>query len=1044
MQQFRELVTEINYKAPPPQYGIKLFSRQVYPAMILAPSSPKMNLNLMMNVGSGKSFCGSYIANLFFNYLEPHQEIWVVTVLSNINDFIDSLAQIYFSPMNYREYKQKIIDRISNPSLPDPRKAFRNGNLSKRVFFNSIQKMEQKCFGMISKAEVNKEKLPSLHIKEDVIKKLTNSLLVIDEFQMCYSMEGWNTYGGTVKKMLEEIPGLKLLTLSGTFFNSNPLEYMDMMDILGIEKKTRDDFPDMLTYDESKQDININKKMYQEFLDHVDKTSVNLFSYYMPKEKKNMPELRIIGETLSKKTKIKFSKIKLTKPQEKTLETYGSNENIYEIVVPSTTGYSYKYDQILTDYQKNKEWYHEKGIAYDHSNTKLLVGDFFMKREEDNIFNYSCILQKILSILMEKRKDRPLKKLFYTENINELNGIKQYEYILKQNGFVSYEDQVIGPKSICLKCHKTYSDHNNQKHNFKPYIFSLLTGEIQQNKRDKIRSIFNSPENLHGELINFLFISAVANVAITFQAVGLLCIISVIPNISLLQQIIGRVVRTNSHALLPEEKRFVEIEILLATHSSGILTNEENNYIKKELFFNLIDDVNQIIAKNSIDCQINHGTNCTNKEIQIPIAYNILNIEIKKTIKWLFRNRIILMEHEIIELIKENKENLISWNVSKYPDDLIKKALEDITTVYSTKYINIDNFKNDKIYEDEDFLFRIIHIPQGPYVRIPKDQTKSSLHIIEAFNKYSTMSNLSQMLIDNYLNEIVNTNIYETIVLEITNNKNLTYLKIIFNDYITDEFGVIDKIILDSITYYRWLIKKNDKEVPEIIIPIYSKIINYMSQNNSLLYNDMEPALTLYPITMESYVPLILKPFNIKPKLETYTMWKKIVYLEKLLQSQLPPETDITGFTLGNAIFDLDKKIYKIVSYMNEMEGEYLMKYNINNSRIGISYRGYFSISIKNTDVSDNRYKKTGRNLLYFDQAELSDMYKYLESLYITIYKTILSDNQYKKYMINKKEKKNMVSIIEMMFYVIQILKETFNMSDIPTVYISPDIQKHE
>jgi hypothetical protein len=35
----------------------------------------------------------------------------------------------------------------------------------------------------------------------------------------------------------------------------------------------------------------------------------------MPKEKKNMPELIIIGETQSKKTKIKFSKIKLTKPQ---------------------------------------------------------------------------------------------------------------------------------------------------------------------------------------------------------------------------------------------------------------------------------------------------------------------------------------------------------------------------------------------------------------------------------------------------------------------------------------------------------------------------------------------------------------------------------------------------------------------------------------------------------------------------------------------------------------------------------------------------------
>jgi hypothetical protein len=44
--------------------------------------------------------------------------------------------------------------------------------------------------------------------------------------------------------------------------------------------------------------------------------------------------------------------------------------------------------------------------------------------------------------------------------------------------------------------------------------------------------------------------------------------------------------------------------------------------------------------------------------------------------------------------------------------------------------------------------------------------------------------------------------------------------------------------------------------------------------------------------------------------------------------------------------------------------------------------------------------------------------------------------------MITKREKKNIVTIIEMMFYVVQILKETFKMSEIPTVYISPDIQE--
>jgi hypothetical protein len=1054
-----ELLTDNNKLFPPSDYGLRLFPRQIFPTLWLAPHTKYPLLNCYYKVGSGKTHSAAYLTNLFFQYLTEDQNIYILTVLANINDFYDSLAQLFYSKTKFDEYIEKKKERLINPSLPDPRKAFKNNDLGKRVKIITHQKFEQLCFGIISKDEVNKENLKNLKINEKIVKQLTGSLLIIDEFQMCYSMEGWNTYGGTIKVLLEQVQDLKLLTLSGTFFNSIPLEFLDICDILKallpFKVKTRDDFQGMISYNESTQSVNINKDLYKQFIDYIKEFSKDMFSFYMPNQKENMPELRMMGEILNKNTKIKFSKMKLTNAQQETIDDMGSNESMYELVIPNSNGkYSYKYSQIIGDYQKNKQFYNEQEIYFDFDNTKLMVGDFFNFDNPKGILKYSCVLQQMKNILMKKDKYRPSKKLFYSENINELNGIKQYESILKQNGFVSYDNQIISPNSVCLKCKKKYSNHG-VKHEFKPYIFTILTGEISQNKRDKIRQIFNSPENINGELINFLFISAVANIAITFQAVGLLTIISVIPNISLLQQIIGRVVRTNSHALLPKEKQFVEVEILLAQRNDDKgLTKEENNYIRKEMYYNLINDINEIIADNAVDCEINKINNidtfdkkivCKCKDITLIPLHNILMIEIKKAIKYLFKDKIILLEDEIINLIKDDKLNLISWNINKYSDKLIIKALHDVVTVYSDKFINIDNFKNDKIYEDNYFSFRVIRY-NNIYFRIEKNYTKFDnydIHLIYIFNIFSKLQNNSQMIIDNYLTEITSTNLEKNIIDEINKNKNITYLKTIFNNYITNSFGIIDKLLSESILYYKWVNKKYDGDINKNINEIYPKLINYMNANDSLLYNDMEPSLNLYPFNMTTITPLILKPFNINPTKENYSLWKKINYLEKLLNNQLPEYSDISGFTLGNVISDLDNNIYKIIHSPITIDANYVMKYNINSSRIDVSYRGYFSVYVKNIDVTDRRYKKTGRNLLYFTPNDLNIMYNYLKKLYIEIFKEKLPDQDYKKYLISIKEKKNIIYNIQILFFSIQLLKEHFNLP-IPDVYIRSVITKIE
>lgn len=122
-----------------------------------------------------------------------------------------------------------------------------------------------------------------------------------------------------------------------------------------------------------------------------------------------------------------------------------------------------------------------------------------------------------------------------------------------------------------------------EKNSYQPYTsndsssrkYALFTGAVEIDERNKILDIYNSKENSHGELISLLLISSTGTTGINLKRVRHLHMIEPTWSYSTTQQIIGRAVRYNSHADLPEDERNVNIYQYISDYNSDFVKYEE-------------------------------------------------------------------------------------------------------------------------------------------------------------------------------------------------------------------------------------------------------------------------------------------------------------------------------------------------------------------------------------------------------------------------------------------------------------------------------------
>lgn len=209
------------------------------------------------------------------------------------------------------------------------------------------------------------------------------------------------------------------------------------------------------------------------------------------------------------------------------------------------------------------EW-KKNGIHVDGDN--LYTGEFL---QYENIGKFSAVGKFIIKLCLNNAFNNE-KTILYHNKLSNF-GLLQYGKILEENGFVRRGFDVTNT-SVCRLCHHTYEKHMKSCPHFEPMYFEFLHGAQKPSERQYITNqIYNHPNNLYGELISVLLISDVAYAGVSFMNTNNLAILTRVPNISKVAQIMARIVRFKSHLSLPDNRKFAKFYILGVSDGTGYI-----------------------------------------------------------------------------------------------------------------------------------------------------------------------------------------------------------------------------------------------------------------------------------------------------------------------------------------------------------------------------------------------------------------------------------------------------------------------------------------
>ena len=162
----------------------------------------------------------------------------------------------------------------------------------------------------------------------------------------------------------------------------------------------------------------------------------------------------------------------------------------------------------------------------------------------------------------------------------------------------------------CAKCSKREKEHTGIEHKFTPAKYILLTGrkDLSPNNTSSIVAERNKT-NFDGSDIKIVIGSEVASEGIDLKFVREIYVFDSWYHLNRMEQVLGRGIRTCSHALLSEDKRNCTIYLLV-----NILKDERESadtymYRRAMIKSQDIGIVTRLIKEHALDCNLNIDVN---------------------------------------------------------------------------------------------------------------------------------------------------------------------------------------------------------------------------------------------------------------------------------------------------------------------------------------------------------------------------------------------------------------------------------------------------
>ena len=358
------------------------------------------------------------------------------------------------------------------------------------------------------------------------------------------------------------------------------------------------------------------------------------------------------------------------------------------------------------------------------------------------------------------------KTVVYHSKVNSF-GIKQYGAILQYNGFIRYGSSP-SQNSICKTCHNPYNMHSYSLEERLKYkicskfvgmYYDMLTGDLDQNDRDNLtNNLYNNPNNLYGDIISVMFVSDVAYSGISFFNTQNLIILSRIPNISKWKQIYARIIRTRSHALLPEEKQYAKIYTMVVEFPNELKQFPElgkytigARYYKIRTILNVdIEKFTKLLAENSISKQLlDNPSSYKTSQTEVKILSDLYKSDIENEINIVVKrinvdnNTAIWTLDTFLTRIRDATNALSYINFAPVHDTILENLLlkNKLITMFKyshdeTTFIRINNATNNTNTQHAIDM-NAFSFSQIQTINLKKSNVANALAILEKETRYS-------------------------------------------------------------------------------------------------------------------------------------------------------------------------------------------------------------------------------------------------------------------------------------------------------------------
>jgi hypothetical protein len=607
-------------------------------------------------------------------------------------------------------------------------------------------------------ADIKDEKELEYYLEKNLVKLniqflelFTNSLIICDEIHNVYNSLNINNWGLCLRiifKYHEKQKSLRVLLLSATPINNKPIEIISLLNLLNTDK-----------YINKNEIFDKNNKIIPNGYNLIKKSINGKISYLKDMDLALYPSNEIKGDKIEGINYLKFIKCPMSDLHFKTYDyvskNYSKNKDIEiinekdneneedeinidkeeitsiisnlkeypinlelnnrylnDIVFPNpdnkNLGLYIKADIIKNISNATRTWKDKNEIDIIKNDKILkntLTGNFL---ELSNIKKYSTkyyeLLLTIKNIILDDKG-----KIFIYHNFVQISGVNLIQEILKMNGILNMND-IPTKYSKCNICYDFKYNHDLKKikHEFEAIRFITVSSLYSKNSIDKELDQFNLDGNAKGTNIRIILGSKAIKESYNLKAIQNIIVLHQPDNISTLIQIFGRAIRKNSHMLLPEINKKVNIYILVSTlpvfiqkkYKKYIYSYEEIKYKFKVDTYKIIQKINNLFIENAIDLNINYNINFpdklsnnkddlyyiepVNKNQLLKINYNKLNLSTFNT--YYYNNEINICKYMIKRLFIE-ESNI--WTF----EDLYKRILNPYFKMnFNTSLISKNSF----------------------------------------------------------------------------------------------------------------------------------------------------------------------------------------------------------------------------------------------------------------------------------------------------------------------------------------------------------------